>query len=188
MFQTDLNTMLQDPQWVAALAAGITAILFLLLLIVIAVQLGGLKKQVKLAVDHTRVNAEAQRRRATVEAVRRYESDPILRESIQKLWAKTAQGTDYTLLDGDDEFQVITVLNYFDGIANGIEQGVLVEGIVKDYLRVVLSKNVKALLKGQSGDTWVSDGPAAPEEGFEVLVKLYTRWGLEEKSIYDMLR
>lgn len=177
----NLMEMIQDPAWV-------TAALVFLLLIVIAVQLGGLKKQVRLAVDHARINAEAQRRRATVEAVRRYESDPQLRDAIQKVWAKTAQGTDYTLLDGNDEFNVITVLNYFDGIANGIEQGVLVEEIARDYLRMVMIKNVKAMLKGQSGDTWVADGPAVPDSGFDALMKLAHRWELEERTTYDMLR
>ena len=183
----DWNALLQDPAWVAALAACATAFLVMLLLFVIAVQLGGLKKQLRAGVEHGRMNAEAQRRRATVEAVRRYETDPQLRSAIQALWVKTKQGTDYTSLTDTDQFNVITILNYFDGIASGIEQGVLVEDIARDQLRFVLDKAVKALLKGQSGDSWVAEEPAAPDDGYDTLLSLQNRWALQENTTYDML-
>lgn len=182
------SALLQDPSWVAALAACATTVLVFLIMIIVAAQLGGIKTQLKAGVKHSRENAEAQRRRATVEAVRRYETDPQLRGAIQAIWAKTKQGTDYTPLQEGDEFHVITVLNYFDGIASGIEQGVLVEDIAKDQLRFVLDKAVKAMLKGQSGDTWIAETPLAPDENYETLLKLQNRWSLQENTIYDMLR
>ncbi|MEM7014260.1 MAG: hypothetical protein AAF585_22595 [Verrucomicrobiota bacterium] len=182
------SALVQDPSWVAALAACATALLVFLIMLIVAAQLGGIKKQLQAGVKHSRENAEAQRRRATVEAVRRYETDPQLRGAIQAIWAKTKQGTDYTTLQEADEFHVITVLNYFDGIASGIQQGVLVEDIAKDQLNYVLDKAVKALIKGQSGDTWIAEQSLVTEDNYETLLQLQNRWELQENTTYEMLR
>lgn len=184
----DWTAILQDPNWITALAGALGAIFLLFMLLVLCVQLGGIKKYLRATLEQTKAGAEAERRRATVEAVRKYESDPELRNAIQTLWTKTKQGTDYTLLEEADKMHAHTLLNYFDGICHGVEHGVLVDDVVREYLRPVVHKAVKALIKGESGDTWISDGPLVDEEGYETLLKMHHRWMLLDNTIYEMLR
>lgn len=185
----NVSELLQTPEGISALAICILAIAVLILAIVAGSSLGGLAKNMKKAVKHLSDAQDARVRQTTIDAVRRYETDPQLRDSIKHIYNKTVQGTDYTLLDPPDRFHVVTVLNYFDGIACGIEQGILVEPLVRDYLQFVLDKNVRALLKGDSGPTWAAGDPIVPFEGYETLLDLHGRWLSESNStLYEMLR
>lgn len=180
---------LSNPQWALALAVLLVALSIFLLAVVIAASAGGLIGQLRRNVQALGAATEARRRDRTLEAVRRYETDPQLREAIRSNYEKTNQGTDYTLLDESDRFNIITVLNYFDGIACGIEQGLLIEPLIKDYLQFVLDKNVCALLRGQSGPTWEAATPLVEPDNYSVLLQLHERWReRSNRSLYEMLR
>jgi hypothetical protein len=171
-----------NPQWVIALA-------LLLLVLVLLWQLGRLTRQIRKACELLALSREAQLRHETLEAVRRYETDPQLRASIKHLYDKSIHGTDYSLLENSDRFHVVTLLNFFDGIACGIQQGLLIEPLVKDYLHAVLDKNVRALLLGQDGPGWVTGNPLVNPEEFDVLLSLHQRWvNRSNQSLYEMLR
>ncbi len=179
----------EDPQWLTAAALILIAVLLAGFLAFTTAQLGRLSGEIKRAVDMLRSSHDSHRRETTIEAVRRYETDPQLRESIKHIYQKTVQGTDYSLLDASDRFHVLTLLNYFDGIACGIEQGILLEALVKDYLQVVLDKNVCALLRGQSGPTWVAAQPIVDPDSYGVLLALHQRWqNTSNSTLYEMLR
>ncbi len=185
----DVSQLLKTPEGVSALATCVLALSVLILAIVAGSRLGALAKHLKIAVEHLRTAQDARQRDATIDAVRRYETDPQLRESIKHIFTKTVQGTDYSLLDPPDRFHVVTVLNYFDGIACGIAQGLLIEPLVRDYLQFVLDKNVRALLKGESGQTWAGGDPIVPLEGYETLLDLHARWVSDSnQTLYEMLR
>jgi hypothetical protein len=172
----------KDPQWITAISMGVMTL-------VLIWQLGGLSRQIKKACDLLALSREAQLRHETLEAVRRYETDPQLRTSIKHLYDKSIHGTDYSLLENSDRFHVITLLNFLDGIACGIQQGLLIEPLVKDYLHAVLDKNVRALLLGQDGPGWVTGNPLINPEEFDVLLNLHQRWvNRANASLYEMLR
>jgi hypothetical protein len=173
---------LHDPEWIIALALPLIGL-------ILAVQLGALTRQIKKAREVLALSREAQLRHETLEAVRRYETDPQLRASIKHLYDKSIHGTDYSLLENSDRFHVVTLLNFFDGIACGIQQGLLIEPLVKDYLHAVLDKNVRALLLGQDGPGWVTGNPLVNPDEFEVLRNLHQRWvNRSNQSLYEMLR
>jgi len=171
-----------DPQWISALAlAGLAA--------GTVFQLGRIARQLRRTADALGVSREMQLRHDTLEAVRRYETDPQLRESIKHLYDRTIHGTDYSLLETSDRFHVVTVLNYFDGIACGIAQGLLLEPLVKDYLQVVLDKTVRALIRGEDGPTWVGGQPLVSGDGYDVLQELHRRWVERSNAkLHQMLR
>ena len=174
-----------DPAWITAISCAVIAFLILILVIV----LGRLVSQLRRGVEGMGHDQEHEKRQRTLDAVRRYETDPQLREAIKQLYEKTDQGTDYTRLEDSDRFNVITLLNYFDGIACGIAQGMLIESLARDYLQFVLDKAVKALLRGESSDTWVAGPPMVPPDGYETLLDLHQRWVLDSnRSLYEMLR
>lgn len=173
---------LSNPQW--ALTASI-----LLMTLVIGLSAAGVAAQLRQTARALGAGVDARRRDRTLEAVRRYETDPQLRDAIRSNYEKTNQGTDYSLLDEADRFNITTILNYFDGIACGIEQGLLLEPLVKDYLQFVLDKNVCALLRGQSGPTWDAAQPLVDPENYSVLLQLHDRWREKsQRSLYEMLR
>lgn len=180
---------LSNPQWALAIAVLLVAASIFLLAFVTAFSITGLIGQLRRTVQALGAATEARRRDRTLEAVRRYETDPQLREAIRTTYERTNQGTDYSLLGESDRFNIITILNYFDGIACGIEQGLLVESLVKDYLQFVLDKNVCALLRGQSGPTWDAAQPLVDPDNFSVLLQLHDRWREKsQRSLYEMLR
>jgi len=119
---------------------------------------------------------EAERRRHTLETCARYESNERLREAMEHVWKKSNNGADYTSLGQDDEFHVLTILNYLSGVASGIEQGVIIEELARDYLEFTLIKSVKAFIKGQSGASWKSDRSIISPDGFESLVRVQEAW------------
>jgi hypothetical protein len=172
----------RDPQWISALAlAALAAGTFL--------QLGRIARHARRAADALGLSRDLQLRHDTLEAVRRYETDPQLRESIKHLYDKTIHGTDYSLLETSDRFHVVTLLNYFDGIACGIAQGLILEPLVKDYLQVVLDKAVRALIRGEDGPTWVGGTPLVSADGYEVLLDLHRRWvERSNATLHQMLR
>jgi len=180
---------LSNPLWVLALAVVLVACSIVFLALVTAITAGGLARQLRRAIGSLSVATEMRKRDRTLEAVRRYETDPQLREAIRSNYEKTNQGTDYTLLDESDRFNIITILNYFDGIACGIEQGLLSEPLIKDYLQFVLDKNVRALLRGQSGPDWEAGTPLVEPDNYTVLLDLHERWQAKSnRSLYEMLR
>lgn len=178
-----------DPQRGLVSSILLVALALLVLAVATAASAAGLNRQLRRTVQALGAATETRRRDRTLEAVRRYETDPQLREAIRSNYEKTLQGSDYSLLDESDRFHIITILNYFDGIACGIEQGLLIEPLVKDYLQFVLDKNVCALLRGQSGPTWAAGPPMVDSQNYSVLLALHDRWREKaQRSLYEMLR
>lgn len=175
-----------DHNWVTALGTVASAIAAFVLAAIAYFQLRDIKTQIRLAANQNQQTAEQDRRRNTLDACQRYEKDPLLKEAMKNIWIATKLGTDYTLLREEHHFDVITILNYFDGLASGMLQGVYIEEMAKDYLHEPLRKSVKALIRGESGDGWKADRGVFPPSHFESLMKVYDRWfpakGVEYKA------
>lgn len=102
---------------------------------------------------------------ATVAAVERYDTDPVIDAYCQRLWDASDDGTNYKKPEINKR-DIIGLLNFFNGIATGCKQGVYVESIVKDNLQLPIKKAVEKFIRGGIID----------EEGYGPLLELYEDW------------
>ena len=144
------------------LAQWITAISTVAIAIAAVWQLPLIRKQI-------RAQREEQKKWATVAACERYDTDPTLHAITQRIWTASSQGRDYTNLDLL-RHDVISLLNYLDALAIGVEQRLYIEEIVKDSMQLVIKKAVEQFL--------LTDPPGkfCETEGYENLIHLYRKW------------
>jgi Domain of unknown function (DUF4760) len=171
-----------NPLYYIAGGCGLIALSILCLARTFSKKISQLREELRLASNHISQADDARKREATLEAVRRFESDMAVRAAVRHIWnkTKTRQGSDYTLLDENDRYHVVSYLNYLDGVACGLKQGVLDESVARDYLQHVVHKSVLGLLLGESGDSWKAGRPLVDVEAYENLILLQKRWGVEE--------
>lgn len=123
--------------------------------------------------------AEAARNR-TITACDRYDTDPILDRCCLALVKARKDG----LLEGkpqDYRIEIFTILNYLEGIAIGVEQGLYVEEIAKSYMEPILKAYVELYVL-----TGLSER-ADPRKGkdqfgsYGKLVEMCNKWGSNYK-------
>ena len=97
-------------------------------------------RQLPLLTEQLRLAREAEQRAAirnvetnTIRACERYTSDVVIYEATKRIWNSSKGGTVYSFPEVN-EHDLITVLNYLDGIAVGVKQGVFSKAIVQDHL------------------------------------------------------
>lgn len=188
-FETPLQIFRQlDPQYLVAFVGLLIAFALFRLSVSIPRKIGQLRDEVRKAVENIDEADEARKREATLSAVRRFESDPEVRQAVRAIWEKTRSGhlTDYSLLQQEDKFQVLSFLNYLDGVACGLKQGILDETVAKDYLQHVIHKSVQGLLLGESGETWIAGPTLVDPDSFENLIGLEKRW--KETEVHPLFR
>lgn len=164
-------------QWTIAVATAVGSAAAIGTAIIAWVQLEKLGEQIRQA-------SEQERRGRTLDACQRFEKDILLKRAMRNLFRATDNGSDYTKLKEEHVFDALTILNYLDGIAMGIEQNVYIEQLAKDYLENTVQKAVRAIMKGESGDGWKADKILVPERDFVPLVKLYNRWNTKPTTEY----
>lgn len=171
-----------DPQYFVAGAGVLIAFGIFCLAVSIPRKIGLLIREVRKASANISAGDEADKREFTLTAVRRYESDPEVRAAVRHIWNKTKSpnGTDYSLLTDEDKFHVVSFLNYLDGVAVGLKQGILDEGVAKDYLQHIVHKSVLGLLLGHSGESWIAAKSLVDPAPFENLILLQKQWGMNE--------
>ncbi len=182
-----LNTFLSalenmDPLYLVAGACLLVALAIFRLAGAVSGRLGQLRGEVRQAAENITVADAARKREATLAAVRRFESDPEVREAVRHIWHKTRtpEGTDYSRLDAEDRFHVLSYLNYLDGIAVGLKQGIFDDTVARDYLQHVVHKSVHGLLLEEPGETWKAGPPLVDPEKFTNLIQLQKQWSAEE--------
>jgi hypothetical protein len=168
---------MMDDKWVTAIATAVGSAATIGAAIIAWVQLDKVGEQIRQA-------SEADRRSHTLEACQRFEKDILLKRAMRNLYRATHNGSDYSKLGDDHEFDALTVLNYLDGIAMGIEQRVYIEAMAKDYLDDTVQKAVKALILGESGDGWKSDKKFIDAKYFVPLCDMYKRWNPQPATAY----
>ena len=166
-----------DDKWVTAIATAVGSLATIGTAIIAWVQLDKVGEQIRQASDQDR-------RSHTLDACQRYEKDVLLKRAMRNLFRATHNGTDYTRLTGEHVFDALTILNYLDGIAMGIEQNVYIETMAKDYLDSTVAKAVKALIRGESGEGWKAEKAFISAEDFVPLCNLYDRWNPKPKTEY----
>jgi hypothetical protein len=89
------------------------------------------------------------RRWRTLAACERYYLDPLLDKASRALKEARESGE----LERNPKplsIDVITVLNYLDGIAIGIYQGLYIEELARDHLQPMVEENVAEFLRGDT--------------------------------------
>jgi hypothetical protein len=107
--------------------------------------------QIRKLSEQIRLSREVEERAAirtseweTLKVCQRYDFDPVIDAACQRIAASSHNGTKYSAVERRD---MIAILNYFDGIAIGVQQGLYIEAIVKDQLGPVLDTHVRDWMK-----------------------------------------
>lgn len=103
--------------------------------------------------DQIAIQGRREQKWATLQACLRWDTDPMLNEYSHHIWSKSAGGRDYTLLDDvEDKRKLLVVLNYLDGVAISVRQGMFLEDIVKTHFESLVPKLVRCTIRGESYD------------------------------------
>jgi hypothetical protein len=164
------------PDWITAISAAVSAIASVILFVVAFVQLRGLKDQLKQSTDQ-------EKRRNTLAVVERVETDAALREAYKAIWDSSAGGTDYSKTT-EQKYHVLTILNFFEGVAVGIAQQIYVESMARDYLNDVLKKSVEVWLLAESAEGLKLPAKMFASTDFEELRRLYSKWFPQQRATY----
>ncbi len=124
-----------------------------------------LSKQIEQSREADVRTAQERRIWATVAIVERYDTDPVVEGYCERIWEASEGGKNYSS-EKLNKRDVIGLLNFFSGIAIGIDQGLYVEEIVKDHLHLSIRKAVENFLH-----TGICE-----RNGYESLLKLYDKW------------
>jgi hypothetical protein len=115
------------------------------------------------------IRSEAKRER-TLSVCNHYDSDPILDAARRKITQGTRDGKLQTSPQ-DFSNDAISILNYLDSIAIGIDQNVYVEKMVRDHLESILTGYVSQLLEPELAKSLEFNAA-----DFSHLVALNKRW------------
>lgn len=151
--------------WVTAISTVVLAIAAWVQLPLIARQMRSLAEQLRLSRDAER-NAERRLREwETLKACQQYDFDSVLDGATQRIWEASEQGRNYRS-SAINPRDMICVLNYFDGLAVGIEQNLYIEEVVRDHLGTVVNHAVI---------NFIRSGMIRPD-GLETLLAVHGRW------------
>ena len=124
-------------------------------------------------------NQDREKRQRTLNACDRYVFDPIIHSYTNSIWLNSNNGKDYTHITEPD-YNIIAFMNYLEGIAIGVSQGVYIKEIIRDYLWGDIYKAVKAIIRGESGEvegfSWKAINSLFTEKSYPNLLKLYSEF------------
>jgi hypothetical protein len=170
------DTAMKATDWITAISTAVSALASVVLFLVAFVQLRGLRDQLKQSADQ-------EKRRNTLDVVERVEHDPALIEAYKSVWEKTTGGVDYTKTT-ECKYHVITILNYFEGVAIGIAQNIYVESMARDYLENILKKATEVWLIGESTNTIKAPAKMFENSEYSELRSLYRKWFPPQTTTY----
>jgi hypothetical protein len=119
------------------------------------------------------------RKAHTLAALENYIRDPNVTALSRRIWEKSAGGTNYASFREVDH-DVILSLNYLEGFATAVLQGVYDEKMVRDFLEPLIYKAVKVFLRGESGEymgtTWIAGKSMFTEQEYQNLIAVFRCW------------
>lgn len=124
------------------------------------------------AVGAWQISAARDERRGweTLKACERYDTDPILDLCSRNL--KTAKASGDLHIDAEKySIDAISLLNYLEGIAAGVEDGLYVESIAKKHMQTI----VKGLIERYISSEVATKMKIFPDE-YSLLLELHRRW------------
>jgi hypothetical protein len=151
---------------VTALATCTLAVLAWIQLPLVAEQVRGLAEQIRLSREGEKHAERRVRELETLKACEHYNFDPIIEAATKRLWDASDGMKDYSK-PGVDQRDVTVLLNYLDGIAIGVGQGLYIEPLVKDHLGFLFDHVVRNIVEGtMKGD----------RAGIEAMMALHAQW------------
>jgi hypothetical protein len=138
--------------WITPAAAVATALATSGLAAITWSQLGELRKQLQAQAEQLKIQGEREKQWRTIEACERYTYDPVLRDAKLAIWRARENGRAEHVADPPAvRRDVVVLLNYLDAVGVGVEQGVYIEDIVQDHLKILVVETVNRFIKGQWG-------------------------------------
>jgi hypothetical protein len=98
----------------------------------------------------------------------RYDNDPVLDRCLRRLGSARESGR--LVKSASTKADVTTVLNYLDGLAVGISQGLYINELARDHMESILKAHVSQYLGEKSPDLGVS------KDDFRMLLALAEQW------------
>lgn len=110
------------------------------------------------------------RKSATLAACLNYESNPVIYESLKELWAASECGE---LKRNPKKFRtsLVMLLNYLDGIAIGINQGLFIEELAWDHMEGIVAVHVHRYI-----DSGLIISAGLMRQDWRCLVQLRDKW------------
>jgi hypothetical protein len=109
------------------------------------------------------------RKTATLAACEKYDNDPVFDNYLREL---SANRPDVTVNPLKYRLAISTILNYLDGIAIGVAQGLYLDNLAKDHLEDIVKTYVGDYLL----DTSKANAMAIAQQDYRHLLALYARW------------
>jgi hypothetical protein len=147
--------------WVSAGSSAVTAIVTLFLAFSGVRQLTLIREQLAQDRELKKAEFEYQRIAMTIAACNAYDTDPIFEEASKRVYVHKKNG--YQDADPRD---IQLVLNFLEGIAVGILQGIYIENIVKDQMEPVFIA---------AYNNFLAPTPDRAKE-YTALPQIYQRW------------
>jgi hypothetical protein len=146
-----------------SITAGATVVLALLTLFI--VYFG--RKQLQQARDESR-------KWKTLEVCQAYEQNPCIEGSARRVYESCQSGE---LAKNPKTFgrDAITLLNYLDGVAIGVSQGLYIENLAKDHLKEIVSANVKRFLLDGKPELFGID-----DRDYQFLLAMHSQWNAQK--------
>ena len=152
-------------EWATALATIILAVAAWIQLPLISRQVQGLSEQIRLSREAEEHAERRTREWETIKACERYNFDPVIEAATHRIWEKSNKGTDYKRPEVDQR-DLVVVLNYLDGIAIGVGQGLYIENLVKDHIGPLFDHAV----------TKYFDSGVIGRDGLSAMGALHAQW------------
>jgi len=115
------------------------------------------------------------RKTQTLEACGRYDTDPIIFDCHKKLIvAKNYKKRDDAALvarASELRLEVLTILNFLDAIAIGVQQGLYIKDLARDHISPIVRKHVAEFVEGG-----VLEAMDCPIESYKALIALDREW------------
>ena len=112
------------------------------------------------------------RNNRTLSVCERYDIDPVLSQSLRRLALARSEEGDLACNPGKYRFDVITILNFLDSLAIGIDRKLYDEKIARDHYNQIIKYHYEQYL-GPSCKYSIAD---VRIQDFGCLKRLYDRW------------
>jgi hypothetical protein len=113
---------------------------------------------------------EENRKSATLHICTCYETNPVIARAVRVLWkARLRDDLEKNAKRYRPHFVVL--LNYLDGIAIGVEQGIYIEDLAWDHMEAIVAVNVRSYI-----DSGIIERAGMFKENYGSLLKMRDRW------------
>ncbi len=152
-------------EWITAIGTAAIAIAAWVQFPLISKQVRALSQQIRLSREAEQNTERRAREWETIKACERYNFDPVIEAATFRVWNASDHCRDYKL-PAVDKRDLIVVLNYLDGIAIGVAQGLYIETIVRDHIGTLFHHAVVKYVESGLVET----------AGIEATLALHAKW------------